>query len=63
MKKIYFAPAVQEIEIKTTGILCGSLGMLEGTVTEPLAPELPPVPGMGGITDLPPLVNLPGFTD
>ena len=61
MKKIYFAPAVQEIEIKTTGILC--MSNLENQVTEPLAPELPPVPGMGGIPDLPPLANLPGFTD
>ena len=60
MKKIYFVPAVQEIEIKTTGILCGSLGMLNDPVSEPLAPELP---GMGGIPDLPPLVNLPGFTE
>jgi len=62
MKKIYMAPASQEIEINTSGMLCTSLENI-GNVTEPLAPELPPVPGMGGITDLPPLVNLPGFTD
>ena len=62
MKKTYIAPASQETEIKTMGMLCTSLQNI-GTVEEPLAPELPPMPGMGGMPDLPPMVNIPGFTD
>ena len=59
MKKTYFAPDMEIVKIQTTGMLAASLP-LNGTepVTDPT--EIL-APGMGGIPDLPPLVELPGF--
>ena len=61
MKKIYFAPDMEIVKIQTTQMLAASLPLNnEVQVTDPT--EIL-APGMGGIPDLPPLVNLPGFTE
>ena len=61
MKKTYINPEMEIVKIQTTQMLAASLPLNnEVQVTDPT--EIL-APGMGGIPDLPPLVNLPGFAD
>ena len=64
MKKTYINPEIEIIKIQTTQMLAASLPLNdEVQVTDPTEILAPGIPGMGGMPDLPPLVNLPGFTE